>query len=278
MSANQEQIDYWNGRAGQTWVEAQDRLDAMLAPISEALLQRAAVRTGERVVDIGCGCGDTSLALARSGAEVWGIDISQAMLTHARTRELGLAETGNLAFSLIDAATADFTPDHALLFSRFGVMFFADPVSAFSNLRGALTADGRVCFVCWQAPRENPWMAVAGRAVQPFLPDSAVTPDPRAPGPFAFADPGYVQDILLAAGFSDIELEPFRTSLHVGDDLDDAIRFQSQVGPAARVLSELEGPRREAAMQAVRESLAAHVTSNGIDMAAACWMIMARRG
>jgi len=278
VSANQEQIEYWNGQAGQTWVNAQDRLDVMLRPISVAVLERAAVREGERVIDVGCGCGDTSLALAQSGAAVWGIDVSEAMLARARARAIDMTVAGNLAFSVTDAATADFTPDHALLFSRFGVMFFAQPVSAFANLRSALTADGRLCFVCWQAPRENPWMAVAGRAIQPFLPIPAVTPDPRAPGPFAFADPEYLRDILQSAGFSGIQLESLQTSLHIGDDLDDAIEFQSQVGPAARALAELEGAGRDAAMDAARTALAAHITPAGIDLGAACWLVTAERG
>lgn len=274
MASNQEQIDYWNGEAGTTWVEAQERLDGLLAPISDRLIERAAAAPGERVIDVGCGCGQTSIQLAQQGAEVWGIDVSDPMLTHARQRAAGMER---LAFSRQDAASADFTPDHALLFSRFGVMFFVDPIAAFSNLHTALAGDGRLCFACWQAPRENPWMAIAGRAVQPFLPVPEVEPDPRAPGPFAFADPDYVRDILTRAGFSGIELESFRPTLHVADSLDEAIEFQGRVGPVARALAELEGEPRQAALAAAREALSGHMTDAGLDLAAACWIVTARR-
>ncbi|HSG91729.1 MAG TPA: methyltransferase domain-containing protein [Pseudomonadales bacterium] len=275
MADNAAQDEYWNGQAGLTWVEAQDRLDAMLAPISRQVLERAAAQAGERVVDIGCGCGDTTLALAATGAAVWGIDLSAAMLARAKARAAGIAHVG---FTRADAATRAFTPDHELLFSRFGVMFFEDPVAAFANLRTALTADGRLCFVCWQAPRENAWMAIAGRAVQPFLPEPETPPDPRAPGPFAFADPAYVTGVLTDAGFVDVALEAITPVLHLADDLDAAMRFQGEVGPVARALSELEGPQREAALDAARTALAAHMTDAGLDLGAACWIVTARNG
>lgn len=272
-ASNQEQIDYWNGEAGNTWVESQERLDRLLAPISERLLERAAATRSDRVIDIGCGCGQTSIELARTGAAVCGIDISAPMLAQARRRA---ADIPGLQFTEIDAATADFSPDHTLLFSRFGVMFFADPVAAFSNLHRAIAADGRLCFACWQAPRENPWMAVAGRAVQPFLPVPEVEPDPRAPGPFAFAEPDYVRAILTRAGFSNIDLQSIRPTLHVADTLDEAIEFQGRVGPVARALAELEGEAREAALAAARDALSGHMTEAGLDLAAACWIVTAR--
>ncbi len=275
MAGNREQIDYWNGEAGETWVTAQERLDAMLAPISNALIERAGVRTGERVIDIGCGCGTTSIELAGRGAHVWGIDISEPMLDRARSR---IGGSKSLAFSRVDAAEADFTPDHDLLFSRFGVMFFADPPAAFRNLHSALATDGRLAFVCWQAPRDNPWVAIAGRAIQPFLSEPEVEPDPKAPGPFAFADPDYVRGILDAGGFTAVELEDFRTTLHLADSLEEAMDFQGQVGPLARALAELEGERREAALGAARNALAGHVTDAGLDLGAACWIVSARRG
>lgn len=273
MAANEEQDRYWNGQAGQTWVEAQDRLDAMLAPISEQVLARAQPKSGERIVDVGCGCGDTTLSLAKSGAYVWGIDLSEPMLERARVRAEGVHHVG---FTRADAAVREFTPDHDLVFSRFGVMFFADPVAAFTNLRTGLVKGGRLCFVCWQAPRRNPWMAVAGQAIQPFLPAPAEAPDPKAPGPFAFADPGYVTGILEAAGYGAVEHESITPTLHLADDLDDAIRFQGRIGPLARALAELEGDQREAALAAAREALAAHMGPDGLNLGAACWIFTAR--
>lgn len=272
---NQQQIEYWNGKAGHTWAEAQQRLDTLLSPITAALVQGAAVQAGERVVDVGCGCGDTSLVLAAAGAAVWGIDISEPMLAVAKARGKGVE---NLAFARTDAASQAFTPDHDLLFSRFGVMFFADPAAAFRNLRTALNPTGRLHFACWQPPRLNPWMAIAGKAVQPFLTEPGGEVDPRAPGPFAFADPDYVRGILEEAGFADIRFEPLTPTLHLADTLDDGVRFLQEVGPLSRVIGELDAQSREQALTAARAALAEHLTDDGLDLGAACWLVSARVG
>jgi len=274
-SSNAEQIEYWNTKAGPTWVESQARVDRMLAPLTAILLDRASAREGERVLDVGCGCGDTSLQLAQTGAAVWGIDISGPMLARAeeRAKEVG---RGNVSFSQTDASTQSLTPDHDLILSRFGVMFFADPTAAFRNLHSGLAPDGRLCFLCWQPPRENPWMAITGAALQPLLPPPETPPDPRAPGPFALADKEYLAGILDDAGFRDVEIESATADVHVGDDLDDAMDSQSRIGPMARALAELEGDAREQAIAAARAALSPHVTENGLDLGAACWLVHAR--
>jgi SAM-dependent methyltransferase len=273
-SGNQDQIDYWNGKAGETWVRSLDRIDAMMAPITKALLERAAVAPGERAVDVGCGCGSTTLELVRRGALAFGIDVSEPMLALAKQRATGLK---GVAFRRTDAATQPFTPDHELVLSRFGVMFFAHPIDAFRNLRTGLTPGGRLCFVCWQAASENAWMSTAGQAVAPFLQKPAAPPDPRAPGPFAFADPSYLRSVLEQAGFASIEIEDLRVTLHLGDDLEQAMAFQADVGPVARALAELEGEVRAQALAAARDALAKHLTPRGIDLGAACWLVTARR-
>lgn len=275
---NREQVEYWNGDAGQRWVEAQEWLDATLSPISSALLEKAAARPGERVVDIGCGCGDTSIALAATGADVRGVDISAPMLERAEARARSRTGGGRIVFTRADAATEHFTPDHDLVFSRFGVMFFADPRAAFSNLRAALDPGGRLCFACWQAPRVNPWVAVAVQAVRPFLPEPEEQPDPRAPGPFAFAEQDYVTAILQHAGFAGIGLESFTTDLHVAGDLDGAITFLTRLGPLARVLVELDETRRQEAIAAVRGALAPYETASGVALGSASWLVTARAG
>jgi len=273
MAGNREQIEFWNGEAGSSWVRAQERLDETLSALSRAVVEHAAAQPGERVVDVGCGCGATTLTLAEQGASVWGVDISEPMLARARERAAGM---GNVRFSRADAAVERFTPEHDLVFSRFGVMFFDDPAAAFANLRTALHAEGRLVFLCWQAPKFNPWISVAGRAVQAFLPEPAEAPDPRAPGPFAFADPGYVREILVAAGYSDVSCDPVEATMRLGGSLDEAMEFQSQVGPLSRVLKELEGDVREGAIAAAREALGAFHTGSGIELGAACWLVSAR--
>lgn len=280
-TGNEEQIEYWNGKAGETWVESGQRIDGLLEPISQKVLARADAQKDERVLDVGCGCGTTSLALASGGAAVWGLDISGPMLAYAKQRAEGLE---NVAFSQGDAASQKLTPDHDLIFSRFGVMFFADPVAAFSNLRSGLAPGGRLCFVCWQSPKENAWVSVAGKAVAPILAEAAAAsgaepaapPDPRAPGPFAFADEAYLSSILEEAGFTEIGIESLTATLNLGADVDTAMQFQSEIGPVARALAELEGEPRDRALAAAREALEKHLTDAGIELGAACWLVTAR--
>lgn len=273
MPDNEEQIEYWNGNAGQIWTDAQERLDRLLAPLTAPAIAKANPRKDERILDVGCGCGATSIEMLERGADVCGVDISEPMLQRARQRA---AMYSSAAFLQADASMHQFEPNHSMVFSRFGVMFFADPVSAFRNLHSALDPSGRLVFVCWQAPQKNAWMYVAGAAVQPHLPPPAQPVDPRAPGPFAFADPDYLRDLLAAAGFKDIELESVTADLHLADDLDDAIEFQGQVGPVARALAELDGERRTAALDAARDALRPHVTDRGLDLGASVWLTTAR--
>lgn len=270
MSSNQEQIEYWNERAGETWAELQDRLDALLAPLSAAGLAAANVRSGERVLDVGCGCGDTSIALNALGANVLGVDVSGPMLARARSRD------ASIEYHQADAATTDFDHEFDLVFSRFGVMFFDDPRAAFKNLCSALKPGGRLLFVCWQPPAVNPWMATAGRAIAPYLPPSDEAPDPRAPGPFAFADAHYVEQILQDAGFSNIQIKAHGASLKVADTLAEAVQFQSRVGPAARVMSELEGDQRAQALAAVEEALRPFDEGSGLHLDSAVWLVSAK--
>ena len=274
-NSNAEQIEYWNTKAGPTWVESQARVDQMLAPLTAILLEQAAAKDGERVLDVGCGCGDTSLQLAQTGAAVWGIDISAPMLGRAkeRAKERGL---DNVAFSQTDASTQKLTPDHDLIVSRFGVMFFADPTAAFRNLHTGLSPEGRLCFLCWQPPRANPWMSISGKAIQPFLTPPETPPDPRAPGPFAFAEKDYVAQVLGDAGFREIDLRSVTVDVHIADNLDDAVESQSRIGPMARALAELKGEKKDQAVAAARAALSAHVTRDGLDLGAACWLVTAR--
>ena len=268
---NEEQKEFWNGPAGDVWVEAQEIMDRMLSPLSDAALSAAAPLSGERVIDIGCGCGATTLAIAESGASVWGVDISAPMVARARART---AELDNVTFSVNDASTADYNAEHHLIFSRFGVMFFDDPKAAFSNLRSALVGGGRLAFVCWQSPEKNPFMSVAGRAAQPFLPESEPQ-DPCAPGPFAFADPHWIEEVLDNAGFSDVNITSLNPHLAVGKTLDESMYFQARVGPLARALSELDESLQAEAKQAVRDALSEYETDDGVILPAAAWLVQA---
>lgn len=277
---NAEQIVYWNEQAGPKWATLQDRIDQQIRPLGELAMVRAALAAGERVLDVGCGCGDTTLALARRvapGGSVLGLDISAPMLARARER---LAEAGlgaAVSFLQADAQTHAFAPAaFDVLYSRFGVMFFADPPAAFANLRRALRPGGRLAFVCWQAATDNPWMLVPMAAALQHLPPPELPP-PGAPGPFAFADPERVRGILAAAGYADVALEPVQMTLTIGGgDLDQTVDFLLQMGPTARALRDTTDAAvvtRVAA--AVREALLPYATPDGVRMDSASWIVTA---
>jgi SAM-dependent methyltransferase len=281
-SDNQPQVDYWNGDAGKTWAKKQSVLDANMAILSEAALAFASAKPGEHVMDVGCGAGDTTLALARtitaSGAKgrILGVDVSEPMLERARERgrESGLEE-GALAFLRADAATHAFEPgSFDLLFSRFGVMFFADPVRAFTNLRRA--ARGRLAFMCWRAFEENPWSRAPLEVGLPFLPPQPPA-DPHAPGPFAFAEEARVKSILDAAGWRDVTMTPVDRDMSLGTSATDAAEFVLGIGPLARALREANDPDATAK---VREKLvtmlAGHEKNGAIALSAAVWLVGAR--
>ena len=274
---NADQIAYWNGPAGQRWVRRQKEQDALLAPVAEVLLERAAPRAGEVVLDIGCGWGGVAIALARRvapGGRVLGVDVSELML--ARAREL--APPGlPIEFVLGDATVYPFEPGKAdLLVSRFGVMFFADPVRSFANMRNALRRGARVAFACWREPRENPWLMLplqeAYRHV-PRLPETG----PEDPGAFSFAAESRVRDVLERAGFASVQLEPVGLTLDiaVARGLDAAVATATGIGPTSRALEGQPEASQAAAIQSIRAALQRHLTGNRVPLAGAIWMVTA---
>jgi SAM-dependent methyltransferase len=274
--ANAAQIEHWNGPAGETWVKLQTRLDGQLAPLGRLAMDRAAIRSGERVLDIGCGTGQTSLELAervgRDGS-VLGVDISRPMLDLARQRKLSGA-IANASFAEGDAQHHAFTQGaFDLVFSRFGVMFFADPVSAFRNLRSALRHGGRLAFVCWRPARDNQWVAVPMAAAFQHIPRPS-PPEPGTPGEFAFADRERVHSILLGAGFADIAIEA-KDGTVAGGNLDVAVDTTLNMGPVGAALRESTPDKREVVAAAVREALAPFAGPDGVRMGAAIWLVSA---
>ncbi len=276
---NAEQIRYWNEGAGPRWVAQQAFLDAQIAPLGHAAMDRAALAAGERVLDVGCGCGQTALDLAERvgpGGQVLGVDLSTQMLARARERAAGLP---HVRFENADAQTHAFDREHFdCAFSRFGVMFFADPEAAFANLLRALRGGGRLVFVCWQELRKNPWMLVPlGAAAQHV--ELPKPPEPGAPGPFAFADPARVRGILEAAGFEDVAFDSLERELAVGGavDLETTVDFLSQLGPAAAALVNATPEQRARARDAMCEALRPYQTEGGVRLSSASWIVSARR-
>ena len=277
---NAEQIRFWNEIAGPKWVRFQKMLDDHIGPIGHHAMDRAAVAPGERVLDVGCGCGTTTRELGRRvgpRGDVVGIDISEPML--ARAREVA-RETGaeNVRFERTDAQTHRF-PAGAfdLAWSRFGVMFFTDPAAAFANLRTALVPRGRLAFVCWQSLPQNAWLFVPLRAAAQHL--TLPPPAPDVPGPFSFADPDRVRDVLARGGFVDVDIEPLDGTLALGGgaSLDEVVGFLMEgVGPTSAALREADPAVRPRVADAIRAALAPFATRAGIQLGFAAWIVRAR--
>lgn len=278
---NAQQIQYWNEQSGPKWVALQDLIDVQIAPLGRRAMDAAGLAPGARVLDVGCGCGETTLELARRvgpSGRVHGVDLSTVMLERARA----LASAAGLAhvrFEEADAQTDAFgAAAYDVVYSRFGVMFFANPEAAFANLRLALRPGGRLAFVCWRTLPENPWMAVPlGAALQHLPPPQMLAPD--APGPFAFADAERVCGILTRAGFAGPHAEKVDEVLTIGGgrDLDATVEFLLQMGPTAAALREAGPEKARVVAAAVRESLVPFATDGGVRMSSASWVVTARR-
>jgi ubiquinone/menaquinone biosynthesis C-methylase UbiE len=275
---NADQIAFWNGPAGQHWTDRQPLQDALLAPVSQILTDRAGAKPGERVLDVGCGCGATTIAFAERVAQsgfALGIDISALMLARARQ----LAPSGlSLDFVLADATVYPFDRlSFGLLVSRFGVMFFAEPAVSFANLRRALVASGRMAFACWREPRENPWMMTPLQAVYKHVPKLPQL-GPEDPGPYSFASEERVHRILGEARFTQIAMEPcdLVLDLAIGRGLEAAVATALEIGPSSRALEGHPPEVREAAKNSIREALAPLVRGQSVPLPAAIWIVTAR--
>jgi SAM-dependent methyltransferase len=278
--ANPEQAEHWNGEEAEHWVAHQARYDQMLAPFVDMLLEGGALGTGDEVLDVGCGCGATTLATARAvtPAPVLGVDLSAPMLARARSAATAAGLT-NALFEQADVQVHAF-PDEAFeaVISRFGIMFFSDPVAAFANLHRAAKANGRLAFVCWQELAANEWLLVPGAAITKHVP----LPDlgaPGSPGMFAFSDPARVQTTLSESGWRDIAVTPRHTPILVGGGgtLDEAIEFLRTGSMGRTMLGSAEPDVAAHAIEAVHLALSPHTTDDGVRLDAAVWLVSAHR-
>jgi SAM-dependent methyltransferase len=272
---NADQFAFWNGVGGQTWVMRQAHTDVTLQPVSDALLAHAAPSIGQRVLDVGCGCGASTLDFARAvgptGA-VEALDISEPMLAEANSRATA-AGISNVDWKQADAATTDLN-EYDLLTSMFGLMFFGDPVAAFSHLRGAANDRARMSFVCWRTLGENPWMGVSMRAVESHLPPRP-RGDPNAPGMFAFADAKRVSQILTDAGWAAPEFEKLDLSLDIaaGRGLEEAVIQVTKIGAVNSWLRNQPAETVAAAVESLREALAPHASGARVTLPGAMWLV-----
>jgi ubiquinone/menaquinone biosynthesis C-methylase UbiE len=274
---NADQIAYWNGPAGKRWADRQEDQDSLLEPISAATIARAAVRTGESVIDVGCGAGATAIELGRivgSTGRVLGIDVSEPMLARAAAR---LPKDLPVELVRADATMHHFPPaSFNLLFSRFGVMFFADPARTFANLRSALRRGGRLAFACWRKPEENLWVMLPLRAAYEHVPPLPKV-GPEEPGLFSFASEGRVHRVLSEAGFQAIRLEPldFEFDVARGRGLDEAVANAMTIGPASRAIEGQPAEILQAAAASVRRAFTQYQRGSMVPLSAAVWIVTA---
>jgi SAM-dependent methyltransferase len=273
--SNEKQITYWNEVAGPKWVTIGDAMDARFAAINDLLLARLGAKPGDSILDIGCGTGTTARPLAAAvapGGHVTGIDISVPMLGIARER------AGEITYLEADAQSHDFDGQKFdSLASRFGVMFFSDPVAAFTNLRRALAAHGRLCFVCWAPLADNPHWLIPFDVIRARLGN----PEPRhphAPGPLAFSDADYVKTILTDAGYSEIAITPVQVPI-IGESLAEETRIAGLLGPSGALLDEKQpdAAARLQILESVRQALAVFQTDMGMSSPATVFVVTARR-
>lgn len=279
QSIAQAQRAFWNSEATRRWVTEQTRIDRLMAEVTDAALAAAAPKPGENVLDIGSGTGTTTLRHAEAvgpTGRVLGIDISEQQLALARQR-VAAARADNVELVLDDAATHDFQPETSDLgFTRFGVMFFADPVVAFRNIRRAMKPSGRLLLAVFRSGPENPWATAAVAAIRHLVPPTPPPPGPEDPGQFSWSDPARVRRILDGAGFHEVAFIPLDLSFHLGADAAEAAEFATFVGQGARLLQGQPDGTLKTARAALTEFFKGHEGPNGVGLPGALWLVSAR--
>ncbi len=276
--AQPTQREFWNGAAGDQWVRRQETLDAMLEPMTAPTIATLGAVAGKSVLDVGCGSGETTMRLAKAaglqGAAL-GVDISEPLIAFAKQRA---RDENSTARFIAGDAGADFLPDapYDALFSRFGVMFFEDPVRALSHLRAQATPGGTLAFVCWRRLEENYWNALPAEAIMPLVPAMPPPPDPNAPGPAAFANQDRTRGLMRDAGWKDIAFNAWDGEITLAPTTDDAADFFVNMSGATRLIAAHNLDRGKAAAL-IKEKLKPLAGADGkVRATAACWIVTAK--
>ncbi|HVW28340.1 MAG TPA: class I SAM-dependent methyltransferase [Polyangiaceae bacterium] len=271
------QAEYWNTAGAARWVQQRTVYDALFHEHGEAMLDAAGLHAGSKVLDVGCGCGTTTLTIASrvgSGGTAVGVDISGPMVDVARKRTAA-AGFSNVRFEHGDLQTCPLDEDtYDAVVSRLGIMFFDDPVAAFARLRRALRAGGRLSAVCWRDPSENPWIELPRRVTSSFLSTEPI--DPNVPGPFSLAKRERVTYVASAAGFSDVAVAPLDLPLFIGRSAQEAATLMVDLGPVGRAIIGVSPDVRFRAVDAVAAALAPYATPQGVKLPSAAWLLTAR--
>ena len=278
---NKNQKDFWSGKGGDIWVERQNVMDTMLSPLGEAALNKLNFNEDENVLDIGCGCGHTTLNIAKRigpSGKVTGLDISEPMLKRAKESAVEMSIT-NTSFKCIDVQTEDLGDQiYSAAFSRFGVMFFEDSIAAFKNINKSLISGGYLSFVCWQSPAVNPWQSLFIQEVKKFI--DLPSPPPRSPGPFAFMESEYVSSILEESKFQDITIEGHEAEVNMfsGRSLSDSVKDYISINPVVtEMLKESSKNQIAEIVNSGIETFSPYYSEKGLIFPSATWLVTARK-
>ncbi len=282
---NQQQMDMWNGRAGASWVRHNTLLEQLLAEPGRRCMDSLSLPVGARLLDVGCGCGNQTLEWASrldTDSTITGVDISKPMLTLAEELKVTNHSALNATIEFVEGDASDsLFPNETFdaIYSRFGVMFFADPTAAFATLRETLKPEGQLGFVCWQSPALNPFFTAPMQAALSVLPPPPPA-KPGAPGPFGLADRDLIERVLTDAGFTALKIEPLTLQLSVGasQSFDEIFEELIQIGPAAALIAESDPALKEPARTAVFERLSEFYSpGKGVSFEANFWLVNAVR-
>ena len=278
---NKNQKDFWSGKGGDIWVERQNAMDTMLSPLGEAALNKLNFNEEENVLDIGCGCGHTTLNIAKRigpSGNVTGLDISEPMLKRAKESAVEMSIT-NTFFKCVDVQTEDLGDQiYSAAFSRFGVMFFEDSIAAFKNINKSLISGGYLSFVCWQSPAVNPWQSLFIQEVKKFL--DLPSPPPRSPGPFAFMESEYVSSILEESKFQDIRIEGHEAEVNMfsGRSLSDSVKDYISINPVVtQMLKESSENQIAEIINSGVKAFSPYYSEKGLIFPSATWLVSARK-
>ena len=278
---NKKQKDFWSGKGGDVWVEKQNAMDAMLKPLGEAAINKLPKKLSGNILDIGCGCGTTTLDIANqqsSDLGLTGLDISQPMIDQAN--KLAKAQgKGNIDFKVLDVETELNEENfYSSAFSRFGVMFFEDSIKAFTNINRSLKENSNFVFVCWQSPKLNPWQSLSLQVIKEFV--DLPSPPERSPGPFAFADIDYLNSVMVSSNFKEIEIENHRQKITMfrGRSLEEASVDYLSINPT---LTEILRQSSDSAIREISKSLEKlfedYSDGNGLHFESATWIVSAKK-
>ena len=275
---NAKQKDFWSGKGGDYWVEKQSEMDIMLNPLGEKALAKLDLQSNSKVLDIGCGCGATTLEIAQivSDGAVTGLDISVPMLDKAKS-EAKIQGIANVDFKVVDVQVEQLAyEEYDSVYSRFGVMFFDDPFEAFKNIFSSVKAGGELSFVCWQDPSLNPWQSLSLQVIRGYL--DMPSPPPRSPGPFAFHEKDYVKEILEKSGFSNISFDDNQEdiTMFAGKSLEEASEDYLAINPVVtEMLKDSTDDLKSEIVESLKEAFSEFHRGDGLVFPSATWVVYA---